>query len=340
MALRNKEIAVIGAGVVGLSTAISLQEEFPLATITVFADKFNDETLSSGAGGIFRPEINVYHDEERVKTWCKDSLSHFLDILKSSESSEAGIQLLSGYHLSSIFSDFKNDLVQELVPQWRLANAKELQLFPLPFKGGQFYTTPVIDCKYYLPWMKSKFERSGGKTVRQHISNLEEIPDNYSIIVNCAGLGAKDLLQDGMLTPVRGQTIVVKAPWIKNFYYADTVYIIPGKDYVTLGGIKDYGRWSMEIDLYQKQYIWDKCTQLLPSLKNAEILYDWVGLRPFRPSVRVDTSFVKLGDNYRLIVNNYGHGSHGVALSWGTAQDVKRMIRKIAMKENFTVSKL
>ncbi|GBM05914.1 hypothetical protein AVEN_37574-1, partial [Araneus ventricosus] len=40
------------------------------------------------------------------------------------------------------------------------------------------------------------------------------------------------------------------------------------------------------------------------------------------------------------IVNNYGHGGHGVALSWGTAQDVKRMIKKIATKENFTVSKL
>ncbi|GBM37846.1 D-aspartate oxidase [Araneus ventricosus] len=308
MALTGKEIAVIGAGVVGLSTALSLQEEFPLTNITVFADKFNNETLSSGAGGIFRPEINVYHDEERVRTWCKDSLSHFLDVLKSSECSEAGILLISGYHLSSMFSDFKNELVQELAPEWRKVNDKELQLFPGPFKGGQFYTTPVIDCKYYLPWMKSKFESAGGKIVRKHVSNFEEIPDNYSIIVNCAGLGAKNLLQDEMLTPVRGQTIVVKAPWIKNFYYADTVYIIPGVDCVTLGGIKDYGSWKMEVDLYQKQYIWDKCTELVPSLNNAEILYDWVGLRPFRPSVRVDTSFVKHGDNYRLMINNCNNG--------------------------------
>ncbi|GFU89632.1 hypothetical protein TNCV_4599442 [Trichonephila clavipes] len=67
MELEGKDIAVIGAGVVGLSTALSLQEGFPLAYVTIFADKFNDETLSSGSGGIFRPDINVHDDTERVR---------------------------------------------------------------------------------------------------------------------------------------------------------------------------------------------------------------------------------------------------------------------------------
>lgn len=61
------EIAIIGAGVVGLSTALSIQEAFPEAKLTLIADKFNDETLSSGAGGFFRPEIGVHHDADLVK---------------------------------------------------------------------------------------------------------------------------------------------------------------------------------------------------------------------------------------------------------------------------------
>ncbi|GIY67173.1 d-aspartate oxidase [Caerostris extrusa] len=340
MTLEGKEIAIIGAGIVGLSTALSLQEEFPLMGITVFADKFNDETLSAGSGGIFRPELNVHYDSERVRTWCRDSFSYFMDLIKSPESAKAGVQLLSGFHMSSMFSELKNDLVEELLPEWRKLNEKDLQLFPKHLKGGQFYTTPVIDCKHYLPWMKSKFESRGGKTIREHISSLDEIVKRYDIVVNCCGLGAKHLANDDMLTPVRGQTIIVKAPWIKHFYYADEVYVIPGVDCVTLGGIKDYGSWKMDVNTYQKQFIWDKCTELLPSLKKAEIMYDWVGLRPFRPSIRIDASFIKRQDNYSLIVNNYGHGSHGVALSWGTAQDVKRMIQKIMVKENFTISKL
>lgn len=61
------EIAIIGAGVVGLSTALSIQEAFPKAKLTLFADKFNDKTLSSGAGGFFRPEIGVHHDADLVR---------------------------------------------------------------------------------------------------------------------------------------------------------------------------------------------------------------------------------------------------------------------------------
>lgn len=64
------EIAIIGAGVVGLSTALSLQEAFPKAKLTLFADKFNDKTLSSGAGGFFRPEIGVHHDADLVRYEC------------------------------------------------------------------------------------------------------------------------------------------------------------------------------------------------------------------------------------------------------------------------------
>lgn len=60
-------ILVIGAGVVGLSTAVCLQKELPFANITIIADKFGDETLSSGAAGIYRPEINAHEDHERVR---------------------------------------------------------------------------------------------------------------------------------------------------------------------------------------------------------------------------------------------------------------------------------
>lgn len=48
-------IAVLGAGVIGLTTAIELQKEFRNAKITILADKFTTETTSDGAAGLFRP---------------------------------------------------------------------------------------------------------------------------------------------------------------------------------------------------------------------------------------------------------------------------------------------
>lgn len=49
------EIAVVGAGVVGLSTAVRLQQTLPQARVTIISDRFEQETTSDGAAGIFRP---------------------------------------------------------------------------------------------------------------------------------------------------------------------------------------------------------------------------------------------------------------------------------------------
>ncbi|KFM58663.1 D-aspartate oxidase, partial [Stegodyphus mimosarum] len=316
---KQKNIAVIGAGVIGLSTALCLQKEFPSASLSLYADKFNEDTLSAGAGGIFRPELNIDENFERLSKWCEDSFSHFLELAHSPEASKAGIQLVSGYHLSSNSLQIQNPLLLKLLPECREVQEKELKMFPRHYKYGMFYTTIITDCRYYLPWMKSKFQEANGNIVPKYITNICEIAENHDVVVNCSGLGAKKLLKDNMLIPVRGQTIKVKAPWIKHFYYGDEVYVLPGLDYVTLGGVKDHGSYNMNVSSYQKQFIWDKCTELVPSLKRAEVAWDWVGLRPYRPSVRIDANFIPCNGNYKMVVNNYGHGGHGIALSWGTA---------------------
>ena len=52
-------IAVIGAGVVGLSTAVLIQQHMPGVDVTIIADKFDKDTTSDGAAGIFRPTISM-----------------------------------------------------------------------------------------------------------------------------------------------------------------------------------------------------------------------------------------------------------------------------------------
>ena len=49
------KVAVVGAGIIGLSTALNIQKLMPRCSVTIFADKFTSETTSHGAGGLFRP---------------------------------------------------------------------------------------------------------------------------------------------------------------------------------------------------------------------------------------------------------------------------------------------
>jgi len=55
-----RQIAVVGAGVVGLSTAVQIQQLQPSALVTLIADKFTTETTSHGAAGFFRPTVDKF----------------------------------------------------------------------------------------------------------------------------------------------------------------------------------------------------------------------------------------------------------------------------------------
>ena len=48
-------IVVVGAGIVGVSTAVNIQKKLPSARVRIIADKFDQDTTSWGAGGLFRP---------------------------------------------------------------------------------------------------------------------------------------------------------------------------------------------------------------------------------------------------------------------------------------------
>lgn len=86
--------------------------------------------------------------------------------------------------------------------------------------------------------------------------------------------------------------VQVRAPWVQNFYCLDFVtYIIPcGYDnLVTLGGTQDYGSFQTSIDDYTARSIQRRCQDILPSLSKAPIIRQWVGLRPHRGCVRVES---------------------------------------------------
>ncbi|RXG58574.1 D-amino-acid oxidase [Armadillidium vulgare] len=124
------------------------------------------------------------------------------------------------------------------------------------------------------------------------------------------------------MIPVRGQVYKVYAPWIKEALYLDSdTYIIPGVDgAVTLGGTRQFESTREEIDKHDSAGIWERCTQVENSLKDAKILREWVGFRPYRPYVRMEKEIMKFPNGKSIkIVHNYGHGGYGVTSAPGTS---------------------
>ncbi|KAF5303992.1 hypothetical protein FQA39_LY01777 [Lamprigera yunnana] len=327
----NLNIGVLGAGVVGLTTALELQNEFQNTNVTVIAEKFNEDTTSIVAAGLFRPSPNFSGpNEEITRKWINDSYHHWDNIRLTPEASVAGIAELSGYIFSKMSpSIVQNRYLEGLLPLYRSATEEELKLCPGHWKYGSFLTTLLIDCHLYLPWATNKFLEKNGKFVGKKIKKFSELSGQFDVVVNCTGLGAKYLCDDSKLIPIRGQTVKVDAPWCKMFFYGEyDTYIIPGFKSVTLGGCRQYESYDLDVCKYDSLSIRERCESLLPSLKSAKVVGENVGLRPHRDIVRVESEIINTTNNKIKMVHNYGHGGYGVTSAPGTSKYAVSMVKE------------
>ncbi|XP_061599640.1 D-aspartate oxidase [Cololabis saira] len=321
-------VVVVGAGVVGLSTAVCIAEALPSCSVTLVADKFSPDTTSDGAAGILFaaefPDIPL----ERQRRWFQDSFHHLLAVAQSPHAPDAGVMLSSGWQIFREVPEKKEPFWSDCVIGFRTMTDGELRRFP-DHKFGQAFTTLKCECSSYLPWLEKRFCAAGGRVERRRVSSLQELTPGFDVIVNCSGLGSRALVGDAGLTPTRGQVLQLHAPWLKHFIRDGDgrTYIYPGVSSVTVGGTRQDGDWRLQLDEGDARGILERCGRLEPSLSRARVLGQWVGLRPGRRNPRVERELVQLGGRPVPVVHNYGHGGWGVTLAWGTALDALALVR-------------
>lgn len=180
----------------------------------------------------------------------------------------------------------------------------------------------IIHCHYLTFRVKGQ----GGTIIEKRINYLEDLAGQFDIVFNCTGLGAKYLLNDNKLVPIRGQVIKVSAPWVKTAFFGDyDTYVIPGFTAVTLGGCRNFDSFDNTLSRHDSAAIRERCEALVPSLKKAETVVERVGLRPHRDPVRVE---VEMRGGVKLI-HNYGHGGYGVLSAPGTAKYAVSLVKEV-----------
>ncbi len=167
----------------------------------------------------------------------------------------------------------------------------------------------------------------GGTVEEASVVDLTEVP--ASVVVNCTGLGSLNLVPDRSVRPVRGQLVVVENPGITTWltsvdHAADTsTYFFPQPGGLILGGTAEDNAWSMTPDPATAEAIIARCAAFRPEIADARVLEHRVGLRPTRPSVRLEREVLRGG---RVLVHNYGHGGAGITVAWGCAREAADLV--------------
>ncbi|MED6346269.1 MAG: FAD-dependent oxidoreductase [Candidatus Thermoplasmatota archaeon] len=299
---------IVGAGVSGLTSGIRLLENGHQAHIV--SDKFSPDTVSDVAAAIWYPFL--VKPADRADTWGIVTY----DVLESlcESDPEAGVRMIDGReYLRSVV-----DLPQwnEDIAAFRILESEEI---PDGYVFGWEFRAPAIDMKLYMPWLKNRFEELGGTFERGVVKSLKEV--DGEIIVNCVGLGARELCNDEEVKPARGQIIFIEQdPGIGHFdQQPDTLtYTIPRTNVTVLGGTAQVDDWDLEIREEDNDLILAKVEAVWPDLDRSKIVGGTVGLRPSRTEVRLEEEDI----GGRRVIHNYGHGGAGVTLSWGCADEV------------------
>ena len=298
-------MVVVGAGVTGMTCAVRLAEDGH--QVEVLARDLPLETTSVVAAALWYPYLALPQD--RVTVWAGESYAAFAALAGG----DAGVRMVTG-------TEALNEPTED--PWWATA-VPELRRVPPPsgYAGAWSFTSPVIDMPVYLQWLRDRLDELGGTLTRMSMSSLPQTDD---VVVNCAGLGARRLARDEDVRPVRGQVVVVNGVDLDQWWLDATgpTYVVPRERTVVVGGTDEAGDWSRTPSPETATEILRRATRLVPELADATVVGHRVGLRPVRPSVRLEAE--------GRVIHCYGHGGAGVTLSWGCANEVRQLAAQLS----------
>ena len=183
-------------------------------------------------------------------------------------------------------------------PHFRILDSDEIAP---DYTFGWEIEAPVIEMHIYMPWLMERFESLGGDLRITKVGSLEELPGD--LVVNCCGLGGKELCQDDDLEPVRGQIVYIEQdPGFGRFDQRPESLIYNSQTGCDCSGWNSAkGDWDETIREEGKNtYLANVVT--LARAGRVENCGSGSGLRPSRKLVRLEIEKLASG---KSVIHNY-----------------------------------
>jgi D-amino-acid oxidase len=230
-------VAVLGGGVMGLTAATLLVEKG--FTVAIYASSLQS-TTSDVAGGQWAPSFVNY--ETRVPS----AKQQFEKILRNSFNMHSE-RIGRGYGVSKRinYSERDSGTSFDKVPHDVIPPPTRYARLPFAHldKPGFGYHTLLVEPPIFLKKLRDDLSVAGVTFTQRHFHSPADIAQLAEpIIVNCTGLGSAEIFNDTMLTPAKGQLVLLKPQLgLQYLYSSHNIYVFPRQDHVVVGGSYEPG---------------------------------------------------------------------------------------------------
>lgn len=234
-------VAVVGAGIVGLTNARLAQEAG--YAVTIHAAALPPHTTSNIAGGQISP-ATLFDDDAVTPAWraqFEAAMDYSWRRFQIMVGADYGVRWLPTYEETRLTA-----LPMPADPHRPGQRIVATDAHPFPVERMRHYTTMYVETGRFLRQLLRDFEAAGGRIVVRNFetpADLAALPER--LIFNCTGLGARALFGDTELRPIRGQlAVLLPQPEIEYAYATRAGYMFPRADGIVLGGTFERDQWE------------------------------------------------------------------------------------------------
>ncbi|HEX3704513.1 MAG TPA: FAD-dependent oxidoreductase [Vicinamibacterales bacterium] len=247
----ERTCAVIGCGGVGLATARLLQRHG--FAVTIYARDLPPDTTSNISGAQWAP-AESYDPAHRTPAFAAQferaaRLSH--REYQNLPGDTYGIRWIENYVVSDTPPAGPQGATQNIADLYPDTHDLRPGDHPFPGRYVRRFTTMLIEPPIYLTALMRDFLLAGGKLIVRELADLRAVamlPE--PVVINCTGLGARQLFGDDELMPIKGQlSVLLPQPEIDYITLSDDLYMFPRRDGILLGGTHERGVWTLEPNL-------------------------------------------------------------------------------------------
>jgi D-amino-acid oxidase len=279
----QRRAAVIGCGVVGLTSARQLQRRG--FEVTIYAMSVPPDTTSNMSLAGFTPTSGLIENARRTPEWegqFKRAVEIAYRQLQLLAGPQYGLSWIHSYNLTDNAETGAGELPGLLPPEMR----SEGILFgpgehPFPSKYVRQRTTIRIEPSIYLDALVRDFLSSGGHIVIRKFDTPRDLMSlSEPVIINCTGLGSRMLFGDQELIPLKGQlTHFVPQPEVNYQTSSDArnpgvrggigIHMMPRNDGLAMGGTSERDVWTLEPNEAARREVVDQHIKLFTAMRTG-----------------------------------------------------------------------